>query len=560
MLRRSVRDFLERKVESRYADFDTPLGYELAPGLLEEMGALGFLGIGVPEAYGGYEADFRTQLVFGEVAYSAWSFGLSIGVQTSLGVAPLLLYGNEAQKAKYLPGIVTAQIKSCYCLTEPGAGSDANSGKTHAVLSADGSHYLLNGQKMWITASGYADLFFVFAKIGDDENLSCLIVEKAFGGIRLGAEEKKMGIRGSSTRQVFFEDVRVPVENLLGQRNGGFKIALNVLNTGRIKMATSVTGNAKRAFQLGVGYARERRQFGQPIANFGAIRHKIGESAALIYAMEAVAYRIGGQIDRLFATMVESGMDRLQAKYRSIAELAVECAIAKVHNTEAEHYVIDEALQIHGGMGFSAETQIETLYRNARINRIYEGTNEINRLLIVDMLLRKAGKGELQLTGPILAVAEELKTGKVRPAERPDGMLAAERQTLANLKKAALLLTGVVSRHLATLKQEQEMLLQLADICIQIYTLESAILRTLKFPDHAQLAIRADLVALLSHRAARVTEAAGREILYASVEGKELKALLGVLSALAEAPPVNLKAARRRVADAFRSGLNLFDY
>lgn len=549
MLRDSLRDFLKEKVESRQEVFDTKEGYTLAPPLLEEMGELGFLGIGVPEEYGGYEADFKTQLVFGEIAYSAWSFGLSIGVQTSLGVAPLLLYGSEAQKENYLPGIVSAEIKSCYCLTEPEAGSDANSGKTRAVYSKDGKHFLLNGQKMWITSAGHADLFFVFAKIENDKNLSCLIVEKDFGGIRLGAEEEKMGIRGSSTRQVFFEDVKVPVENLLGERNGGFKIALNVLNTGRIKMATSVTGNAKRALRLGIQYAKERHQFGRPIAQFGAIQHKIGESAARIYAMESIVYRIGGQIDEARRAFLEEGMDKLEAKVKSIAAFAMECAMAKVHNTEAEGFVIDEMLQIHGGMGYSAETKIETLYRNARINRIYEGTNEINRLLSVDMMVRHVLKGTVALMKPAVALIREVQSGQPAIGIPGKGWLAENKHALANLKKAVLLVAGTMAQRLSNrLKEEQEIVLQLADMLLLLYTFESALLRTERHQEKEDFALRQDLTTLLLHHAADGIRRAGKEAAMAMTEGRETGKYLKALDTWAQVPAANLKEARRRIA------------
>lgn len=549
MLRESLQDFLDKEVEPHREAFDSEAGYQLAPGLLEQMGELGFLGIGVPEEYGGYEADFKSQLVFGEVAYSAWSFGLSIGVQTSLGVAPLLLYGNKKQKKQYLPGIVSGEVKSCYCLTEPGAGSDANSAKTKAVYTSDGKHLILNGQKMWITSSGHADLFFVFCKIENDPNLSCLIVEKAYGGIRLGAEEKKMGIKGSSTRQVFFEDVKVPVENLLGERNGGFKIALNVLNTGRIKMAASVTGNAKRALRLGVEYAAEREQFGQPIARFGAIQHKIGESVARIYAMESMAYRIGGHIDQIRQEMIESNVDPLEAKYKSIAEFAMECAMAKVYNTEGEDYVIDEMLQIHGGMGFSAETQIETLYRNARVNRIYEGTNEINRLLSVDMLLRHALKGKVDLMNPAMTALREAQSGKTSPGLPEKGTPAEEKHALRNFKKAAVMIAGAVTQRMMNqLKQEQEILLHLADMFMQIYGFESALLRTEKNASKADFAVRRDLTNLLMHRCADALRHAGKEAILGFVENTEAAKFLRALESWTQAPPANLKAARRRVA------------
>jgi len=551
MLRKSVRDFLNREVESRHELFDGPEGRELAPGLLEQMGQLGFLGIGVPEEYGGFEANFVTQLAFGEIAYASWAFGLSIGVQTSLGVAPLLLYGNAEQKAKYLPGIVSAEIKSCYCLTEPGAGSDANSGKTQAVYSDDRSHFILNGQKMWITSSGHADLFFVFAKIEDDKNLSCFIVEKGYGGIRLGAEEKKMGIKGSSTRQVFFENVPVPAENLLGERQQGFKIALNVLNTGRIKMATSVTGTAKRALDYGLNYAIERVQFGRPIAQFGAIQHKIGEMVARIYAMESLAYRTGGHIDRMHDEMVGGGMDPLDAKFRSIAEFATECAMAKVFNTEGEDFVVDESLQMHGGMGYSAETPIETMYRNARIDRIYEGTNEINRMLTVDMLLRRALKGQLDLMSRGMAVMQDFQAGKV--VQKPASTSFADQclTGIANLKRAALLVAMSASQKLMQqLEEEQEVLMHVADMLMQIYAAESAVLRTLKQSGGEDYELRQAISRLVLYRAAETCQDAGQEALLGFAEGAELEALLDAVEQLTRVGHFNTKALRRQVAEA----------
>ncbi len=543
LLRKSVQDFLQQKVESRYQDFDSEKGHEIAPGLLEEMGEMGFLGVGVPEAYGGFEADFRTQLAFGEIAYNAWSFGLSIGVQTSLGVAPLLLYGNDYQKAKYLPGIVSAAIKSCYCLTEPGAGSDANSGKTQAVLSADGSHYVLDGQKMWITNSGFADLFFVFAKIENDPNLSCFIVEKAFGGIRLGAEEKKMGIKGSSTRQVFFENVPVPLENLLGERGQGFKIALNVLNTGRIKMSASVTGKAKRGFKAGVQYAKERVQFGKTLGSFGAIQHKIAEMGSRIYTMESISYRIAGAIDQQYDALMEGGSSTLEAKFKSIAEFAMECAMAKVHNTEAEDFIIDESLQIHGGMGYSAESPIETMYRNSRINRIYEGTNEINRMLSIDMLLRKAMQGQLDLANGALAAKQALK-------EQPELFEPSKSlpEAIDKLKKGFLITAGAVAQKLLPhLKEEQEILMQLADMAIQVYALESCYLRSEKAQGQSSYPLRKQLCQIQLQRSLPVFRQAGQEICFALENPK----LLRTLEALCAYEPFNLKAVRREVAEYF---------
>jgi len=547
MLRQSMRDFLDKEIHTNYQVFDSKEGIQRGPALLENMGELGFLGIGVPEAYGGFEADFRTQLAFGEVAYASWSFGLTIGVQTSLGIAPLLLYGNQAQKDKYLPGIVSADRKSCYCLTEPTAGSDANSGKTRAILNDAGTHFVLNGQKMWITNSGFADLFFVFAKIAEDEKLSCLIVEKDFGGIRLGAEEEKMGIRGSSTRQVFFEDVPVPIENLLGERGKGFKIALNVLNTGRIKMATTVTGTAKRAMQYAATYAGERQQFGQTIDQFDAIQAKLAGMTQRIYAMESMAFRIGGQIDDACAQLIKEGMDPQQAEQKAIASYAMECALAKVHNTEADAWVIDESLQIHGGMGYSAETPIETMYRNQRINRIYEGTNEINRMLSIDMLLRKAMKGGL----PLLQEAT-----KARQLLQSDNWFAEEasneRTYLRNTRTLALAIMALVGeRLLPTLKQEQQLMLALSDVFTELFSLESVLLRTeQQAEDRTEL--RSAVNKLQLAHSGEVVYTSLRKVIPQVAEGDECRRLLDALARLDRIAVVPVIPTNRVVAKAVR--------
>ena len=410
MFRSSIRDFLNKEIEPIKEKFDSKEGTTIAPQLLEKMGELGFHGIGVPTEYGGLNCDMKTELAYGEIASDSFAFSQAIGVHTGLGVYPILLYGTEAQKEKYLNDIVSAKIKCSYCLTEPGAGSDANSGKTKAVFSEDEKHFIVNGQKMWITNSGFADVFFVFCKIENDKNLSCLIVHKEWG-VTLGAEEKKLGIHGSSTRQVFFENVKVPVENLLGERDKGFKIAMNALNAGRIKIAVANSGIGKRAFKLGVNYANQREQFGKKIAAFGAIKHKIAAMGCKLYALESSWNRAGHQIDEFYNELIESGVNKLEAKIKSVAEYSMECAITKVYGSEAESYIVDEALQIHGGMGFSAESEISTHYRNVRGNRIYEGTNEINRILIPTMLLRKAMKGELPFMQAAMSSFQELQSG-----------------------------------------------------------------------------------------------------------------------------------------------------
>ena len=553
MYRGAVSDWYAQHIDPIREKFDTPEGYALAPKLLEKMGEIGFLGIGVPEEYDGIDVDFKSQLVIGEATADGHAFSLTPGIQTSLGVAPVLLYGNEEQKAKYLPKIVTAEVKTCYCLTEPGSGSDASAAKTRATLSEDGSHYLLNGQKMWITSSGHADVFFVFCKIGDDEKLSCLIVEKAFGGLTLGNEEPKMGMIGSSTRQVFFENVPVPLENLLGKRGGGFKIALNVLNTGRIKIATATSGSGRRAFNLGVQYATQRIQFGQPISNFGAIKIKIAETGARLYAMESIWCRIAHLIDQEYDRMVEKGMDPLEAKYRSISEFALECAMAKVYNTEGEGLIVDEALQIHGGMGYSGDSEIETLYRNCRSNRIYEGTSEINRILTPTMALRKVMKGELDLMQPATDAVQAIAQGSYEelPAVDTPG-LAQERAFLQRLKQCNLVVAGMaVQHHMAGLQEEQETLMHIADCFMAIYAFESALLRTLKYGDGPNAAVRRDLVRMLMHQAADTLRNSSKEALYAIGEGLEQQQMARGISKALRLPAENLVALRRRVSEHF---------
>jgi len=552
MLRQSVKDFIQQHIDARWKDFDGPKGYELAPKLLEEAGKMGFLGVGVPEEYGGYEADFRTQLLFTEYACDAWSFGLAMGIQTSLGVAPVLLYGSDEQKRRYLPGIVSGEIKTCYCLTEPGAGSDANAAKTTATLSEDGKHYRLNGQKMWITSSGYADVFFVFARIEDDPSLSCLIVEKGSNGIRLGEEEEKMGIKGSSTRQVFFEDVEVPVEQLLGARNKGFKIALNVLNTGRIKMATTACGTSKRALGYAATYASERQQFGQPIASFGAIQNKLGNMAARLYAMESMAYRIGGQIDSLHERLLqEDSSDPNLSKQEAIRAFAMECAIAKVHNTDSDGFIIDEALQIHGGMGYSGETPIETMYRNHRITRIYEGTNEINRMLSVEMLLRQIRKQENAFMQSSAVARHELEQDALHPFAADDIELGPEKAVLRNLKKIGTLIGGYAFQTLTTeLPKHQEVLMHLADVFIQIYAYESTLLRTEKWLQRPDAELRKHLLDVHMHHAVKMVSEAATEALMAFADPGEGARYREAIRTLRPRPWQALAHKRRVIAEA----------
>lgn len=547
MFRSSMRDFLNKEVEPIKEKFDSKEGTKIAPILLEKMGELGFHGIGVPEEYGGLNCDMKTELAFGEIASDSFAFSQSIGVHTGLGVYPILLYGTEEQKKKYLNDIVTAKIKCSYCLTEPGSGSDANSGKTKAIFNQGQSHYILNGQKMWITNSGFADVFFVFCKIEDDENLSCLIVHKEWG-VKLGAEEKKLGIHGSSTRQVFFENVEVPVENLLGERNKGFKIAMNALNAGRIKIGVANTAIGKRAFKLGINYANERIQFGEKIANFGAIKEKIATMAARLYGLESSWNRSAQHIDEVYEELVDQGQDKLEAKIKSCAEYAMECAIIKVYGSEVESYIVDEALQIHGGMGFSGESEISVHYRNVRGNRIYEGTNEINRILTPTMLLRKAMKGELPFMEKTMALFQELMSGQLKAVEEENQPLVQIENFIEIAKKATLLTTGIaVQKFQQEIKSEQEVLMHLSDMMIPLFILESALLRAQK----QQASVYTNLTLILMYETSELLSKHAKEVIFASSSSEEAMQNYKGINRLFQLPHRNLKELRREVANHF---------
>ncbi|MCL4153113.1 UNVERIFIED_CONTAM: hypothetical protein GTU68_059550 [Idotea baltica] len=454
---------------------------------------------------------------------------------TGIGTLPILYYGNETQKAQYVPKLASGEWKASYCLTEPDAGSDANSGKTKATLTEDGKHYLINGQKMWITNGGFADVLIVFAKIENDKNMSAFIVEKTFGGITMNEEEKKMGIKGSSTRQIFFNDCKVPVENMLSVQGNGFKIALNILNIGRIKLGVGAIGGAKGAMDNAINYANERKQFGTTIGSFGAIKHKIGDVAAAIFASEAAHYRAGQNIDDACADMIANGMDESQAK-------------------QTLDYAVDEGVQIYGGMGYSAEAPMERGYRDARINRIFEGTNEINRILTVDMILKRAMKGELDLMGPAMAVAKELTSIPNINGHDDDAIFNKEKQVIRNLKKAGLMIAGAAVQKLAAnLEHEQEILMNLADIMIQIYAAESALLRAEKVliqEDGSQRSdIYMDLARIYLYTAVEKCSWAGKQAIYAFADGDEMRMMLMGLKRFTKVDPYNLKNARRRVAD-----------
>ncbi len=550
MIAQSCKDFLEQEV---YPIKDRIESMEpgLMQVLLDKAGALGLLGISIPEQFGGFGKDFPTGMLATEALGAGHSFSVAYSAHTGIGTLPILYYGNEEQKKKYIPKLATGEYKASYCLTEPGAGSDANSGKTKAVLSADGKHYVINGQKMWITNAGFADIFIVFAKIDNDENLSAFIVEKDYPGLSLNPEEHKMGIKGSSTRQVFFNDCKVPVENLLSERGNGFKIAVNILNLGRIKLAGAATGGAKKVSSLSVQYANERQQFGRSIAKYGAIRHKLAEQAIRIFACESAIFRCSQNIEDATNALIAGGMEEGKAKLKGVEQFAVEAAILKVFGSEVLDYTVDEGVQIYGGMGFSADAPMEGAYRDSRINRIFEGTNEINRMLIVDMMLKRAMKGELDLLGPASKVASELM--QIPEMGTPDdGLFSAEKKYISNFKKAVLLVAGAAVQKLMTeLAKEQEVIMNIADMMIDLYIAESMLLRVEKIAGikgEAGCKEQIEMVKVFLNDAADRINKSGKDAICSFSAGDEQRMLLMGIRRFTKTNPLNVKESRRIIA------------
>jgi len=523
----------------------------LMSSLMEKAGELGLLGLSVPEELGGLGVDFKTTLMATEHLGLGFSFSVAYGAHTGIGTLPILYYGNEEQKKKYIPKLASGEWKAAYCLTEPNAGSDANSGKTKADLSSDGTHYTLNGQKMWITNAGFANVFTVFAKIEDDENLTAFIVEADSEGITLNPEEKKMGIKGSSTRQVFFNNVKVPVENMLSDRQNGFKIALNILNIGRIKLGAGVMGGSKGAIHESVRYAIEREQFGRSISKYGAIRYKLAEQVIYTYVVESATYRAGQNIDDAIKGLVDSGMEKEKATLKGIELFAPECAVLKVAASECLDYVVDEAVQIFGGMGYSAESSVERAYRDSRINRIFEGTNEINRLLTVDMVLKRAMKGELDLMGPAMKVAGDLMSIPeiIEPSDAP---LGNEEHMVDGFKKAILMIAGsAVQKLMQSLAKEQEVLMNIADMAIWTYLAESVYLRVQKKINiQGEEACAHDIAIAKTYiydTADKIAKVA-KDAINSYAEGDEARMMLMGLKRFTKTQPFNPKEARQLIA------------
>ena len=482
MMKEAVKEFNEREVIAHRDRFEAK-DYALTEEVMRKAGELGFLGVAVPEAYGGLDMGFvSTMLVCEYISSGTGSFSTAFGAHTGIGTMPITLYGTEEQKLKYVPKLASGEWFGAYCLTEPGAGSDANSGKTTATLSEDGKYYSITGQKMWISNAGFCNVFIVFARIEDDKNITGFIVENdPSNGITMGEEEHKLGIRASSTRQVFFNDTKVPVENMLSERQNGFKIAMNALNVGRIKLAAACLDSQRRITTDAIVYANARQQFKTPIAEFGAIKSKLAEMVTNTYVGESASYRAAKNIEDRIALRLEKGNTHQEAELKGVEEYAIECSILKVAVSEDVQNCADEGIQIFGGMGFSEDTPMEAAWRDARIARIYEGTNEINRMICIGMLIKKAMKGHVDLIGPAMAVQEELMG--IPSFDTPDysAPLSQEKAIIKNLKKVFLMVAGAgIQKFGPKIEEHQQLMLNAADILIEIYMAESAILRTEK--------------------------------------------------------------------------------
>lgn len=523
----------------------------LMPSLMVKAGEQGLLGASVPESLNGLGKDFITSTLVNEGLGGGFSFSVAVAAHTGIGTLPILYFGTDEQKQKYIPKLASGEWKGAYGLTEPNSGSDALGAKSTAVLSEDGKNYILNGQKCWITNGGFADVYTVFAKI-DGDKFSAFIVERGFEGFTQGPEEHKMGIKGSSTVQLYFQDCKVPVENLLGEVGKGHIIAFNILNIGRLKLCAAALGGAKMALNTSVEYANTREQFKTPIATFGAIKYKLAESAIRIWVNESALYRTSKWIDDKETELQEAGKPFNEALLGAAEEFAIECAMLKVDGSEVLDYIVDEGVQIHGGNGFSDEYMISRAYRDSRINRIYEGTNEINRLLTVDMMLKRAMKGKLDLMGPAMKVSKELMSIPDFGAE-DETAFAAEQKIIVNMKKAILLTAGAaVQKLMMSLNNEQEILMNIADMAIKTFLAESALLRVMKLTaekGEAAASIETDIVRCYLNDAVDAVNKAGKDAINAFADGDEQRIMLLGLKRFTKMAPFNAKDARRRIAE-----------
>ena len=552
MVRDMVKDFIQNEIHPVIGRIEK-LEEGLTPGLLEKMAELGLLGSHMPEEYGGMQMDTNTNTLICDTFGPGGAITVSFAAHTGIGMLPILYFGTEAQKQKYLPRLIDGSLKASYCLTEPSSGSDALAAKTQAELAEDGKHYVINGQKMWITNAGFADLFIVFAQI-DGDKFTGFIIEKESEGLTLGAEEDKLGIKGSSTRQVFFENVKVPVENVLGEIGKGHLIAFNALNMGRFKLCALCLGGAKMSVTTAIQYANERIQFKQPISNFGAIKYKLAEQAIKIFSSESALYRVSNMIQAKNKALMQEGVSYADAKLQAAEEYAIECALLKVAGSEALDYVVDETVQIHGGMGYSEEGTAARAYRDARINRIYEGTNEINRLLSIDMLFRRALKGSIDIVGPAWEVQKELSS--MPSFDKPEGPYAEEHKAIKDFKKAVLMVAGAAAKMQMdgqlNLKEEQEILMNVSDMLLDMFLAESTLLRVEKL-SHMDTAVDqsvfdAILKTFITDATARIHKN-GTDALVSFAEGDLLRTMLMGLKRFTKYTPTNVKTARRLIAD-----------
>lgn len=554
MIRETVKDFVQNEILPVAKKIEKQ-EHGLTVELLGKMAELGLLGAHMPEEYGGMALDTNTNTLISETLGPSGGFTVSFAAHTGIGMLPILYFGDEKQKKKYLPRLISGELKAAYCLTEPASGSDALAAKTRADLSEDGKHYIMNGQKMWISNAGFADIFIVFAQV-DGDKFTGFIVERDSEGLTLGAEEEKMGIKGSSTRQVFFENVKVPVENVLGEIGKGHLIAFNALNIGRFKLGAICIGGCKMSNTTAIQYANERIQFKQPIANFGAIKYKLAEQAIRTFAAESAVYRVSDLLEDQKSVFESEGASFGEAKLKAAEEYAIECAILKVVGSEVLDYVVDETVQVHGGMGYSEEGTAARAYRDSRINRIYEGTNEINRLLLVDQIFRRALKGKLDIVGPAWEVQKELAS--MPSMEQAEGAYGEERKAVKEFKKLVLMTAGGAAKMQMdgklNLKEEQEIVMNVADMIIDMYLSESMLLRVEKLagmdnkPADQEL-YDAMLRTFLHDATARITKNA-TDALASFAEGDLLRTFLMGVKRFTKYPAQNVKENRRKIADA----------
>ncbi len=533
MMKDSVIEFVDREIVPKRQRFEKK-DYKLTEEMMSKIGELGFLGVSVPEQYGGLGMGFvSTMLVCDYISGASGSISTAFGAHTGIGILPIVLYGTEEQKQKYLPNLSSGKWIGSYCLTEPGSGSDANSGKTKAVLSDDGTHYKISGQKMWISNAGFASLFIVFARIEDDKNISAFLVpSKPSNGITLGDEENKLGIHSSSTRQVFFNETKVPIDNMLGERQQGFKIAMNALNVGRVKLGVACLEAQRRVITEAVKYSNERIQFKLPISSFGAIKEKISQMATSCYIGESACYRVAKDIENRTEVFLSEGMSHQESELKGVEDFAIECSLIKIGISEDIMNCTDEGIQIFGGMGFSAEAPMESAWRDARIGRIYEGTNEINRMLSVGMLLKKGMKGQINLMEAVMNAKSELLKN-LDEKNQPSNLMSNETKLVINLKKIFLILIGkAVEKYGQGLDKKQQVLMSLSDILIEIYLIDSGLKRTIKNinrSDKESQSSQVKMTQLYLHGANEIIQKKSKDIIYSISEGEEKSELLDLV-------------------------------